>query len=103
MPETPLAGDLYGVVIWSASEPDGTLRLLATHVWLTPQGNLYSVALPALIPMTGTVYEDKETNTIVGGSGKYKGATGTIDLTGPFDLSTGAGSISYSGKITLPQ
>jgi hypothetical protein len=102
-----LAGDLIGIVYQGLnSELDGTLRLLVVHVFVTPQGNLYALADAVLTPNTQTAsptdYEVKERNFILGGSGKYRGATGEIQLVGPFDVSTGAGSVSYSGKITLP-
>jgi hypothetical protein len=59
-----LAGDCLGIITEAKQpEADGTLRLSVTHVFMTPQGNLYAVAESILTPITQTASQTDDTFT----------------------------------------
>jgi hypothetical protein len=91
----------------TSSSPDG-LHATSFDVFVTNGGDmLTATGVVTLTPVPGALSEFMEyaTLTITGGSGKYKGASGTITLEGKavFD-SSGGGTfdVIYQGSVCGP-
>lgn len=91
--------------------PDGSLHATSVEVWvLGPQDILQFAGDATFTPVPGApigTVSDALTLTVIGGSGKYAGATGTINVTGIgynlFGPGAGPGSsffdVRYKGTV----
>lgn len=83
----PTTGDLKAAVTAYLTgisfEPDG-VHTTSVETWVVgPQDVLLFSGIELFTPIPGTAdVVDKNTITVIGGSGKYAGATGTLDVTG---------------------
>jgi hypothetical protein len=111
----PSTGDLQasvsGYLTSLTPQPDGTIHVTSVEVWVTgPQDMLVLTCKTAATPVPGAPVGTASTSTIetvVGGTGKYVGASGTLNLTGTifnaFGPNAGPGSThgdsTYKGTI----
>jgi hypothetical protein len=111
----PTTGNLKGVVTANltnlAPNPDGSLQATSNEVWvLGPQDTLQFDGAATFTPVPGApigTVTDSLTLTAVSGTGKYAGATGTINVTGTgynlFGPNAGPGNtffeVRYQGTI----
>ena len=92
-------------------QPNGSLIGTGNHVWvLGPQDLLVFSGVATFAPLAGEpigTVSDSETLTVISGTGKYAGATGTIIVTGigynVFGPAAGPGStffdVRYDGTV----
>jgi hypothetical protein len=108
----PVTGDLSGsvaaAILKASPGPDGTTLLDVQHFWVTEAGDTirFDVAHGMFSSVTPTrLAVIKYPATIVGGTGKFAGATGTIDTIGEVDLPNypdlagGRTVFRYSGQV----
>jgi len=111
----PNTGTLKGAVSAHLTSlvpnPDGSLHATSVEVWvLGPQDILQFAGEATFTPVPGApigTVTDALTLTVTGGTGKYAGATGTINVTGTghnlFGPAAGPGSsffdVRYQGSI----
>ena len=89
----------FEIVVTNATPTsDPNVLLLETmSVLHTKKGDLFLSGLTLLNTATG---EFSSVDTITGGTGKYAGATGTLQSTGTFSSETGVGVGEYEAVIT---
>lgn len=111
----PTTGNLKAAVSASlislTPNPDGSLHATSSEVWvLGPQDTLQFAGDATFTPVAGApigTVTDALTLTAIGGTGKYAGATGTINVTGTgynlFGPEAGPGStffdVRYRGTV----
>jgi hypothetical protein len=100
-----VTGDLAGMLFvrFFDLQPsgDGALHASAGHHWVTALGDLYDVDEVVLAPVAPPVYHVDNRMTIVGGTGIFAGATGSIHVQGLTNFATGEVDIVYHGRICL--
>jgi hypothetical protein len=104
----PATGDLRGAVAASLLTPpqpgpNGTVLFNIQHHWVTESGdNIYfSPAVATTVPLSQTRFAFTSYPThIIGGTGRFAGATGELTNIGEADLQAGT-AIRYSGQVCL--
>ena len=99
-------GDLKGAVgvqiVGQSPGISGTTVLSVHHYWVTDAGDTIFVA-PALLtafPVApGLFAVVTYPVSITGGTGKFQGATGNLNLIGEADFNAGEVGLRYSGRI----
>jgi hypothetical protein len=99
-----LTGDLAGDFFYTASSvvilSDGVTGVFeGTIVLQTQNGTITEHDHTTANLVTGQLVD---VITVLSGTQKWSGATGTINLTGSFNFATGVGASTYSGTVTLP-
>ncbi len=102
----PATGDLRGAVAAGLLAPpqpgpNGTVLFHVQHHWVTESGdNIYfDPAVATAIPLSQTRFAFTSYPThIIGGTGKFAGATGDLINIGEADLQLGT-AIRYSGQV----
>ena len=99
-------GDLQGAVtanvVRATPQPDGRVSLDLTHVFLTDaRDTLITEDQAVWTPVAGRkgVFQMSTTYSITGGSGKYEGASGTMENHGEVDLGRKQITLGYSGQV----
>jgi hypothetical protein len=109
-----VTGDLRGAigVYFLSITGVGTPKVVATvhHHWVTEAGdtiflenataNAFQVGTLANVYGVG---DDSYTINIIGGTGRFAGATGTISTTGVLDINQGKVVLRYQGEICFEQ
>jgi hypothetical protein len=100
-----LAGTIYGQFDSIVSNGNGAWHATAHHHWVTPQGDLFDVDEIAIAPVDPPIYHVDNRMTIIGGTGIFTGATGSIHVQGLINLDFSAEEDSrvYHGRICLQQ
>jgi hypothetical protein len=106
-----LEASVSGFITSLTPQPDGSIQVTSVEVWVLGPLDLLiltckTTATPVLSAPVGTV-SVSTTETVVGGTGKFVGASGTINLTGTgfnvFGPNAGPGSThfdeTYRGNI----
>ena len=102
-----VTGDLEGGVraTFSATpQSDGSVTLTLHHLFVTEGGDtLQTVDVGTLTPVAGMpgVFRMAVSYTIIGGSGKFAGATGTLANHGEADLTNGQLTLRYKGTVCV--
>src|SRR5437763_321641 len=81
---------------------NGTTVLSVHHYWVTEAGDTIFAApaqLTAFPVAPGLFAVVTYPVSITGGTGKFQGATGHLDLIGEADFNTGEVGLRYSGRI----
>jgi hypothetical protein len=102
----PATGDLRGAVAATLTQPphagpNGTVIFNVQHHWVTESGdNIYfDPAVATSIPLSQTRFAIISYPThIIGGTGKFAGADGHLDVLGEADLQDGT-ALRYSGEV----
>jgi hypothetical protein len=100
-----VTGSLAGATLATfAATPDanGNLKLVLHHNFVTNGRNtLATQDTGTLIPVPGVnnVFRMSVDYTIIGGTGEFASATGTLHNHGEADLNTGLLTLSYSGQV----
>lgn len=102
----PATGDLRGAVsatLMGAPQPgpNGTVLFHVQHHWVTDSGDniLFDPATATTIPISQTLFAIVTYPThIIGGTGKFAGATGQLTNIGEADLTKGT-ALRYSGQV----
>ena len=101
-----LTGDLQGAVrgVIRSQTPgeQGVLHLLLEHAITTVAGDLIVTSDQAtLTPVQDGTFVMRQTQTVVKGTGRFAGASGTLEEIGVVDMAKGQGVLRYSGHISL--
>jgi hypothetical protein len=103
---TPL-GNAQGPAIFILDET--TLTYTGQATWYTENGDSVLLTFAGTFVPTSTtsttgIYDNVETIKVVGGTGRFEGATGTGVAGGQFDFDTGSAPapIPFVGTISLP-
>jgi hypothetical protein len=101
-----LSGDLQGAVrgVIRSQTPDekGVVHLIAEHAVTTTAGDaLVTSDQATLTPVGDGTFFMRQTQTLVKGTGKFAGASGTLEEIGVFDMAKGQAVLRYNGRITL--
>jgi|SRR6266850_3420237 len=101
-------GDLKGAVAANilsvAPGKDGTTVFTVQHHWVTEPGDTITVGVAkarAMMVAPGLYAIVSYPITIVGGTGRFDGATGHIESIGEVDLDAGHTVFRYTGQICL--
>jgi hypothetical protein len=95
-----LNGAVRGVILENAANENGTLELTLEHAITTEAGDLLLPSDQAtLTPVMESMFFMHQDQTIVGGSGKFANATGSLEEFGAVDMAAGLGVLRYSGEI----
>jgi hypothetical protein len=101
-------GDLKGAVgatiLSVAAGKEGTTVFTVQHHWVTESGDTIVVDVAkasGVMVAPGLFAVVSYPITIVGGTGRFDGATGRIDNIGEVDLNTGHTVFRYTGKVCL--
>ena len=107
----PVSGDLQGSVaakILPASPTPGTFAL--QHYWVTTSGDTILFKVAILTPTYPTTDKNivavpwgNYSSDITGGTGKFDGATGTINYFGIADFNKNTLVLRYSGTVCYKQ
>ena len=99
-------GDIKGAVgvqiVGQSPGMNGTTVLSVHHYWVTDAGDTIFVApaqLTALQVAPGLFAIVNYPVSITGGTGRFQGATGTVNLIGEADFNAGQIGLRYSGRI----
>ena len=99
-------GDIKGAVgvqiVGQSPGMNGTSVLSVHHYWVTDAGDTIFVApaqLTALQVAPGLFAIVNYPVSITGGTGRFQGATGTVNLIGEADFNAGQIGLRYSGRI----
>jgi hypothetical protein len=100
-----LSGDLAGPFFYTAISlivlSDGVTGIFEGTITLqTSRGTIVEHDHTTANLQTGQLVD---VITILAGTEKWSGATGTLNLTGSFNFATGVGASTYTGEVTLPQ
>jgi hypothetical protein len=82
--------------------PNGATVFSVHHYWVTDEGDTIFVdpALLTAVPVSpGLFAVVTYPVSISGGTGKFKGATGQLNLIGEADFNTGSIGLRYSGQV----
>jgi hypothetical protein len=101
-----LTGDLHGavrgVILSQTPGEQGVLHLTGEHAITTAAGDLLVTSDQAtLTPIQDGTFFMRQTQTLVKGTGKFAGASGTLEEIGVVDMARGQAVLRYSGRITL--
>lgn len=102
----PATGDLRGAVAASLLGPpqpgqNNTVLFSVQHHWVTESGDniFFGPAVATTVPLSPTRFAFISYPThIIGGTGKFAGATGNLDNIGEADLQAGT-AIRYFGEV----
>jgi hypothetical protein len=101
----PVTGDLAGILVVDFFElqsgENGALHAIARQHWVTADGELDDVDEIVLAPVGPPVYHENHRMTIVGGTGIFAGATGSIHVQGFANFATGEVDLVYHGHVCL--
>lgn len=98
--EGDLSGTVRGVVVEQTPNEDGSMSMALEHVILTDSGDMLMTTDEATFtPVTEDVFLMNQTQTFVGGTGEYDGATGEIVEFGAVNMATGQGVVRYEGTL----
>ena len=89
-------------IIGQSPGPNGATVFSVHHYWVTDEGDTIFVdpALLTAVPVSpGLFAVVTYPVSISGGTGKFKGATGKINLIGEADFTAGEIGLRYSGRI----
>jgi len=106
----PATGDLRGAVAATLTEPpspgpSGTILFHVQHHWVTESGdNIYfDPAVATTVPLSQTRFAFVSYPArIIGGTGRFAGATGDLTNIGEADLQAGT-AIRYSGQVCFAE
>ncbi|CAN5445687.1 hypothetical protein BH24GEM3_BH24GEM3_23720 [soil metagenome] len=92
-------GDLEGTMTFQITEAEqrgrGATHLHFVHTFTTDEGSFNTSDIAVLTPSG----QFNERLTIVGGTGIYEGASGSLTAHGWIDSDTGTGEVTYRGQI----
>lgn len=95
-----ISGGVRGIIVDSSVDDNGVMTLTLEHVIITTSGYFIMTSDEAtLTPVEENVFFMRQTQTIVGGTGPYLNATGTLIEFGAVDMGTGEAILRYSGEI----
>lgn len=95
-----LTGAVRGVILESEPGDDGTLALTLEHAITTEAGDLILTSDQAMLtPVEDNVFLMRQVQTIVGGTGEFAEATGSLQEFGAVDMALGQGVLRYTGEI----
>jgi hypothetical protein len=95
------ASSFVGTAITATADtPTTGVVLLTGDTTLTTKGGTL-LTKDAIVLRTTGAGEFSEVDVIVGGTGEWAGATGTVQASGTFSAATG-GNGSYSGEVCFP-
>jgi hypothetical protein len=95
-----LTGAVRGVILDQTMNEANIMSLSLEHVIVTETGDMLMTTDEAtLMPVDEGVFFMQQTQTIVGGTGRYAEATGTLTEFGAVDMGTGQGVLRYTGEI----
>jgi hypothetical protein len=103
-----VTGDLKGAVMatfTTTAGSGGVIELTLYHNFVTvSRASLSTADTGSLTPIPGMsgVYHMAVTYRVTGGTGKFAGATGTLQNHGTADLNTGLLTLTYTGEICTP-
>lgn len=101
----PVAGDLQGSVAATIKGQDSHGNFLVQHYWVTSSGETIVLKEAVLIPVATNdpnvvaVLWGNYSSDILGGTGKFKNATGRIDYFGIADFNELTLVLRYRGKV----
>ena len=97
-----LAGAVRAVITSQADGENGTVLLGLSHDFVTDDQALLKTNDKAIwtpVPGNAGVFHMATSYEIVGGSGKYDGASGSLQNNGTADTNTGLLTLRYSGQV----
>ena len=101
----PVSGDLQGSLAATVKGQDNDGNFLVQHYWVTSPGETILLKLAVLKPVATSdpnvvaVLWGNYSSDIVGGTGKFKNATGKIDYFGIADFKERTLVLRYRGKV----
>ena len=101
----PVSGDLQGSLAATVKGQDNDGNFLIQHYWVTSSGETILLKLAVLKPVATSdpnvvaVLWGNYSSDIVGGTGKFKNATGKIDYFGIADFKERTLVLRYRGKV----
>jgi hypothetical protein len=101
----PVSGDLQGSLAATVKGQDNDGNFLVQHYWVTSSGETILLKLAVLKPVATSdpnvvaVLWGNYSSDIVGGTGKFKNATGKIDYFGIADFKERTLVLRYRGKV----
>lgn len=95
-----LTGAVRGVILDQTMNEANTMSLSLAHVIVTETGDMLMTTDEAtLTPVDEGLFFMQQTQTIVGGTGRYAEVTGTLTEFGAVNMNTGQGVLRYTGEI----
>jgi hypothetical protein len=96
-------GTFLACVVDIKEHGGGVLVFRLVHTYTLSNGDTFTTADNIVAhPIQGSVYQVENHATVTGGTGAYEDAVGFIYDEGTVDLSTGAVSVDYQGRICTP-
>ena len=101
--EGTIAGSVQGQAFATIDEitpsGNGALHVLLRHRYAVQGGDVLTSDVGVLAPIDPPLYRFNNRLTVVGGTGIYADATGTIHGHGTVNLATGAIDLRYHGRV----
>ncbi len=95
-----LKGAVTATILEQSPGEDGTMNAQLEHVYVTEAGDVLHTADQAvLVPVNASTALMTEQSVIISGTGKFEGATGTLESTGVVDFAHGQVTLRYRGQI----
>jgi len=95
-----LTGAVRGVILDQSMNEANIMSLSLVHIIVTETGDMLMTTDEAtLTPVVEGLFFMQQTQTIVGGTGRYDEATGILTEFGVVNMGTGQGVLRYTGKI----
>ena len=101
--EGTIAGSVEGLAFATIDRitpsGNGALHVLLRHRYAVQGGDVLTSDIGVLAPIDPPLYRFNNRLTVVGGTGVYANATGTIHGHGTVNLATGAIDLRYNGRV----